>query len=377
MTAIERIKKISEEWFLTEPLLFVVYCSHELCENSEISVPMRTGNRKIEISPQILDKTSDEMLEEYLKIELFRILLKHPYQRQPPFAQKALLTMASNVTIADVYDFPKEIKDQMDGTEILVPKGLCFEEYYSLLKEIPLPKTNGTIPNLNAQIAELWEEDNEYCCVINDLIEVALANNTWGSIPGQMQSLIKVSLKVDMDYRKMLSAFKTSVISSKRYLTRMRPNRRFGFNAMGNRYKLATNLLIAIDVSGSVTDRSISFFLSVLNRFFKYGVEKVDVLQFDANIQGDIKPFKKACKAIEVVGRGGTSFQPAADYYCAHPEYDGLIFFTDGYAKPPVYKTKRPIDVLWVLCSKNAYKDNSGWIRKLKRNRVTYIPRNE
>lgn len=377
MTAIERIKKISEEWFLTEPLLFVAYCSHELCENSELNVPTRTGNRKIEISPQILEKASDVMLEEYLKIEIFRILLKHPYQRQPPFAQKALLTMASNVTIADVYEVPKEIKDQMDGTEILVPKGLCFEEYYSLLKEIPLPKTNGTIPNLNAQIAELWEEDNEYCCVINDLIEVALANNTWGSIPGQMQSLIKVSLKVDMDYREMLSAFKTSVISSKRYLTRMRPNRRFGFDAKGCRYKLTTNLLVAIDVSGSVTDRSISFFLSVLNRFFKYGVEKVDVLQFDANIQGDIKPFKKACKAIEVVGRGGTSFQPAADYYCAHPEYDGLIFFTDGYAKPPVYKTKRPIDVLWVLCSKNAYKDNCRWIRKLKRNRVTYIPRNE
>lgn len=377
MTAIERIKKISEEWFLTEPLLFVVYCSHELCENSEISVPMRTGNRKIEISPQILEKASNEMLEEYLKIEIFRILLKHPYQRQPPFAQKALLAMASNVTIADVYEVPKVIKDQMDGTEILVPKGLCFEEYYSLLKEIPLSKTNGTIPNLNAQIAELWEEDDESCCVINDLIEVALANNTWGSIPGQMQSLIKASLKVDMDYRKMLSTFKTSVISSKRYLTRMRPNRRFGFDAMGSCYKLTTNLLVAIDVSGSVTDRSISFFLSVLNRFFKYGVEKIDVLQFDANIQGNIKPFKKARKTIEVVGRGGTSFQPAADYYCAHPEYDGLIFFTDGYAKPPVYKTKRPIDVLWVLCSKNAYKDNCGWIRKLKRNRVTYIPRNE
>lgn len=377
MTAIERIKKISEEWFLTEPLLFVVYCSHELCENSEISVPTRTGNRKIEISPQILDKTSDEMLEEYLKIEIFRILLKHPYQRQPPFAQKALLTMASNVTIADVYEVPKVIKNQMSGTEYSLPTGLCFEEYYGLLKENPSTKTNGTAPGLNAKLSELWEEDDEFCCAINDLIEVALANNTWGSIPGQMQSLIKASLKVDMDYRKMLSAFKTSVISSKRYLTRMRPNRRFGFDAMGSRYKLTTNLLIAIDVSGSVTDRSISFFLSVLNRFFKYGVEKVDVLQFDANIQGDIKPFKKACKAIEVVGRGGTSFQPAADYYCAHPEYDGLIFFTDGYAKPPVYKTKRPIDVLWVLCSKNAYKDNCRWIRKLKRNRVTYIPRNE
>lgn len=377
MTAIERIKKLSEEWFLTEPLLFVVYCSHELCENSEISVPMRTGNRKIEISPQILEKASDVMLEEYLKVEIFRILLKHPYQRQPPFAQKALLAMASNVTIADVYEVPKEIKDQMSGTEYSLPTGLCFEEYYYLLKENPSPKTNGTVPGFNAQLSELWEEDDESCCAINDLIEVTLANNAWGSVPGKMQSLIKAGLKVDMDYRKMLSAFKTSVISSKRYLMRMRPNRRFGFDAMGSRYKLTTNLLVAIDVSGSVTDRSISFFLSVLNRFFKYGVEKIDVLQFDANIQGDIKPFKKARKTIEVVGRGGTNFQPVADYYCAHPEYDGLIFFTDGYAELPVYKTKRPIDVLWVLCSKNAYKDNSGWIRMLKRNRVAYIPRNE
>lgn len=315
------------------------------------------------------------MLEEYLKIEIFRILLKHPYQRQLSFVQKALLAMASNITIADVYDVPAEIKDQISGTEFSMPTGLCFEEYYSLLKEIPLPKTNGTDSSLNAQISELWEENDETCCVINDLIEVALANNTWGSVSGQMQSLIKASLKVDMDYRKMLSAFKTSVISSKRYLTRMRPNRRFEFDAMGCRYKLTTNLLVAIDVSGSVIDRSISFFLSTLNRFFKYGIEKVDVLQFDAEIQGDIKPFKKARKTIEIVGRGGTNFQPVADYYCAHPEYDGLIFFTDGYAEHPVYNTKLPIDVLWVLCSKNAYKDNCGWIRKLNRNRVTYIPR--
>jgi predicted metal-dependent peptidase len=375
MNVIDRIKKIGERWFLMEPLLFVVYCSHELCENFEIIVPMRTGNRRIEFSPQILEKASDEMLEEYLKFEIFRILLKHPYQRQLSFVQKALLTMASNITIADVYDVPAEIKDQMNGMEFSMPTGLCFEEYYSLLKEIPLPKINGTDSSLDAQISELWGEDDESCCVINDLIEVALANNTWGSVSGQIQSLIKASLKVDLDYRKMLSAFKTSVISSKRYLTRMRPNRRFGFEAMGCRYKLTTNLLVAVDVSGSVMDRSISFFLSVLNSFFKYGVEKVDVLQFDAEIQGDIKPFKKACKTIEVVGRGGTNFQTVADYYCAHPEYDGLIFFTDGYANPPIYNTKLPIDVLWVLCSKNAYKDNCGWIRKLKRNRVTYIPR--
>lgn len=466
MNAIDRIKKIGERWFLTEPLLFAVYCSHEFVENSAIEVPMRTGNMKIEFAPKILDKIADDVLAEYMKIEMFRILLKHPYQRQPSFAAKALLTMASNITIADVYDVSREVKKQMSGTEVKFPGGLCFEEYYNLLLQESTPnsgksggkpqktdsgpgqgdksgqgeggqdgngsgqggdgsggssgdafsdsrgssgqngggskgksrgssgrdgggsggKGSGASGNSGAgnsqehrdsQISELWEDNEEACCSINEFIEVATASNNWGTVAGKLQGLIKASLKVDMDYRKMLSLFKTSVISSRRRLTRMRPNRRSGFDAMGSRYELSTNLLIAVDVSGSVTDRSLQFFFSVINRLFKYGVEKLDVLQFDAQIQGEIEPLKKARKTVKIMGRGGTSFQPAADYYCEHPEYDGLIYFTDGYAPPPVFNTKRPIDVLWVICSRQCYAENSTWIRKIKRNRVTFIPRSE
>lgn len=431
MNALDRIKKIGERWFLTEPLLFAVYCSHEFVENNSIDVPMRTGNMKVEFSPKILDKIADDVLVEYMKIEMFRILLKHPYQRQPSFAAKALLTMASNVTIADVYDVSREVKMQMSGTELKLPGGLCFEEYYNLLLQNAAPNSgkSGDKPQQSddkseqgedaqgnggqggesagqdgessgrngggsdgssdgqgagnsqeqrdSQISELWEENEEACCNINEFIEVATESNTWGSIPGKLQGLIKASLKVDMDYRKMLSLFKTSVISSRRRLTRMRPNRRFGFDAMGSRYELSTNLLIAVDVSGSVTDKSLQFFFSVINRLFKYGVEKLDVLQFDAQIQGEIEPLKKARKTVKIMGRGGTSFQPAADYYCEHPEYDGLIYFTDGYAPPPKFNTKRPIDVLWVLCSRQCYEKSGGWIRNMKRNRVTFIPRSE
>lgn len=406
MNALDRIKKIGERWFLTEPLLFAVYCCHEFVENNSIDVPMRTGNMKVEFSPKILDRIADDMLTEYMKIEMFRILLKHPYQRQPSFAAKALLTMASNVTIADVYEVPPAVKKQMSGAELKLPSGLCFEEYYNLLLQSATPNSgkSGDEPqktdsgsgrgdksgqdgddsgdgnsqeHRDSQISELWEENEEACCNINEFIEVATASNNWGSVAGKLQGLIKASLKVDMDYRKMLSLFKTSVISSRRRLTRMRPNRRSGFDAMGSRYELSTNLLIAVDVSGSVTDRSLQFFFSVINRLFKYGVEKLDVLQFDAQIQGEIEPLKKARKTVKIMGRGGTSFQPAADYYCEHPEYDGLIYFTDGYAPPPVFSTKRPIDVLWVICSRQCYMANSAWIRKIKRNRVTFIPRSE
>ena len=450
MTALERIKQIGERWFLTEPLLFAVYCSHEFCENDSLDVAVRTGNRKVEYAPHILDKVSDADMLEYLKVEMFRILLKHPYQRQPPFAEKALLTQASNITIADVYDVAPAVKKQMSGTELNLPQGLCFEEYYNLLLQKTSPnsgndqksdgdgesgqqgdgggsdgdsgqqggedggnsgggsqgdsgsgdgnsgsgKSRGKGGNCggsggngggsqsqqeqrDSQTSELWDDDEEACCDINGFIEKAEASNTWGTIPGELMGLIKASLKVDLDYRKMLSLFKTSVLSSRRRLTRMRPNRRFGFDAMGSRYELSTNLLIAVDVSGSVTDNSLEFFFSVINRLFKYGIEKLDVLQFDAVIQGEIIPLKKARRTVKILGRGGTCFQPAADYYCEHPEYDGLIYFSDGYAPSPEYNTKRPIDVLWVLCSKSAYEANGARLKELNRNRVTYIPRTE
>ena len=104
-------------------------------------MPMRTGNMKVEFSPKILDRIADDVLAEYMKIEMFRILLKHPYQRQPSFATKALLTMASNITIADVYDVSREVKKQMSGAELKLPGGLCFEEYYNLLLQSATPNS--------------------------------------------------------------------------------------------------------------------------------------------------------------------------------------------------------------------------------------------
>ena len=41
----ERLKKITEFWFLTEPLLFAAYCTHELTQNNKMKVPFRTGMR--------------------------------------------------------------------------------------------------------------------------------------------------------------------------------------------------------------------------------------------------------------------------------------------------------------------------------------------
>ena len=73
----------------------------------------------------------------------------------------------------------------------------------------------------------------------------------------------------------------------------MKPSRRFGFAQMGSRYDLASRLLVAVDVSGSISSARLAAFYSVIARFFKYGVETIDTVQFDVGLR-EVETFQKA-----------------------------------------------------------------------------------
>lgn len=403
ITSEERIKKIIERWFLLEPLLFNIFCTHKLEKNIGLKVPFRSGKMRIEYSPLLLQKLSDNELEEYLKVEVFRIVLKHPYERVPQDANKVALGFASDVTIEQTSQFTIPLHNY---AELGLAKGLSYEEYYRDLMFRPIAQldygndedkkhsdSNQLVSSKNqdclnqqndeenhsysdqqkaAENVELWQEDDLAIEVINMQIIKAQESNEWGTISGNLQQIIEANLVVRMDYKKVLSSFRASILSQNRELTRTRPNRRYGFDFMGSHYKFTTKLLVAVDVSGSISDKELSKFFSIINRFFKYGIKDIDVIQFDFNITAPIMNLKKAKKSIKVTGRGGTSFQPPIDYYTAHKEYDGLIIFTDGYANTPNNSTHRRI--LWVLTNEKSYNNAISWIKTLANNKAMYIP---
>lgn len=416
ITEEERIKKIIERWFLLEPLMFNIFCTHKLEKNLGLKVPFRSGKMKIEYSPLQLQKLSDKEVEEYLKAEVFRIVLKHPYERVPQDANKVALGFASDVTIEQTSQFTIPLHNY---AELGLAKGLSYEEYYRDLKFRPIAQldygndedkkhsdskqqaasenkdcSNQHIDSDNqdcshqqndeenhsysdqqkaAENVELWQEDDLAIEVINMQIIKAKESNEWGTISGNLQQIIEANLVVRMDYKKVLSSFRASILSQNRELTRTRPNRRYGFDFMGSHYKFTTKLLVAVDVSGSISDKELSKFFSIINRFFKYGIKNIDVIQFDFNITAPIMNLKKAKKSIKVTGRGGTSFQPPINYYADHKEYDGLIIFTDCYAEVPRPTTHRRI--LWVLTNEKSYSNAINWIKTMANNKVMYIPK--
>ena len=444
----EILSQIAGDWFLTEPLMFAAWCTHTLEENTKMSVPMRTGKMRIEYNPDVMKSWTRVEIEERLRFEVVRILLGHPYQRQPYKAKKATLGVASDVTLTSSYH---RIGTINLPAGLQYEKGLCFEEYYAIVeayldknlkspnydvegliddggggasddadtggesggeslpeesedKQMTLDELEDALSSIMnddedeendsgdsddeelkeiaegaEESAELWEEDQLAQEQIKDMVRRAQRSEQWGSIGGGLKDEIEAATIVRIDYRTILSGFRASVLSSKRHLTRMIPSRRYGFQYMGSKREFATRLLVAIDVSGSVDDKQVAQALSIINRFFKYGVENVDVIQFDVCLHGDVMPMKKAQKSVHIEGRGGTDFQEAIDYFLEN-RYDGLIMITDGYADVPEVPSAFYGNILWMLYDALAYRGGGQlaseleWITKFPKSKYTVLP---
>lgn len=386
------ISRTIEEWFLVEPALFSIACTHTFVENDRMCLPMRSGKMRIEYCPHEMQGWSELRIRQRLKAELIRILLGHPYQRQPYGATRAAMMLTSEVTLKDLYGRLSDVLSV--PPDLQVPGGLTYEEYYPYVVDyMEIPRTSPKYdieglfddggggatddenvekqPDPYEQGAELWEEDSMAQEQIRDVVGKLQEIRKWGSLSGKLVETIIASAVVKLDYRRIIRMFRTSLLSSKRYLSRMRPSRRYGFQYMGSKRDLSARLLVAVDVSQSVSSWQVSKALSIINRFFKYGIECIDVLQFDAAITVAASPMKKAMKNLEITGRGGTCFQDAIDFF-TESSYDGLIFITDGYADRPDLPKHWKGSILWLLYEEPT--EENTWIRDFPRSRYLVIP---
>ena len=473
MSARERIQREAEQWFLTEPVFFTVYCSHRLTMNANMQCPIRAGQGRIEYNPTLIESLQDNQLREVLKVEMIRILLQHPYTRQPLGCKPTAMHMASDMVIAPSYRFTW--LEMVKPSDFCLKEGQHYEWYASRLNEILAnPNPGGGMPSSengfssdsgqgesksgdssandggeendeedgngtgtdqptgtgckskaglsqkndegdaqgadeaggvardadcttleeeeasrsgpgqkndegdvqqaeepgdvasDADYTALWEEDAFQARQITDMVK---STTQWGSLPGGLIELIKESATGRIDYRNALMGFRSTILSQKRRLTRMRPSRRFGFEQMGSRYDFTTRLLVALDTSGSVGSEELGRYLRIINKFFKYGIEEIDVLMFDAKIQSDPVTLKNARKPkeLQVKGRGGTDFQAPVNYMVDHPGYDGLIIITDGYAPVPKVPARLVSKLLWVIDNEESYKTQYEMLRKTGR----------
>lgn len=422
----ERLQYIKDKWFLTEPAYFMIVCTHEIVLSTGIKCPIAVGGGFIYINENYYTDKSDKFLEESIKIELIRILLKHPYQRQLPHRIK--MYMASNFVIANNMKFSEvKLKTTYDYFKSWIYNRESLEAIYDAIKLPDMNQESSQEGNSNSgdnsksssksskaksksnasgnensndplrgfddgclstddafERTQFWKEDDYRTVEINNMIGKIDASNSWGTVPGNVIETIKKSLESKFNYKALFQQFRSTIVSSKYTKTRMRPNRRWGYTAMGSKRKNTTSLLVAVDTSGSISDKDLQIALGWIQKFFEYAVEKLDVIQFDTQIYPDtLVKLTKRPKSFRVKGRGGTDFNDVFEYVQnkSKDHYDGVLILTDGYASVPNEKYLKSnymhTKYMWVLNSESNWTYFKESNKFTKFGKCTYIDTKE
>ena len=385
-------------WFYTNPIFFKLFCLQKLVENTELPISLRVGKGLIEYNPNMIKDKSREKVRNELALELKRIILRHPFRRPKndkifdkevwyeastmTITQKNvnLLGLKKNRDIEYYYEMLRKKKSDEIGEQNHNKKNEKSDNSQSKIeKQFSQEGKNsdevGGTDNINscdsniATIAsELWSCDDQQ---EENKIDYFMEENSnlAGTLPKDIEkqlSLMAVRKSRIPSCVKLLKYFKALRENNNYILTRMRPNRRFGYAQMGKiRRATPGKILAGLDVSGSISESQIIQFYTALEGVFDRSIKHIEIFQFDMKLKTEKPiPFKKRSQ-INIRGRGGTSFQPIFDYIIKNQkQYDGLIIFTDGFAQEPQIHSKLYTKVLWVLPNNNCYCSNQKMLSK-------------
>jgi predicted metal-dependent peptidase len=172
-----------------------------------------------------------------------------------------------------------------------------------------------------------------------------------GNVPGELKGLLdklNSSEPPKFDWKSYLRRFTGG--SQKVFTKKLRRkfNKRFEDNP-GLKIKHRKHILVAVDTSGSVSDKEVQEFFHEIDHINKTGAE-ITIVQCDTSIR-HIGPYKAGDK-IEIHGRGGTYFDPVLELYNENQDkYTCLVYLTDGECDCSVKPRGK---MLWVISTRGS-----------------------
>lgn len=181
----------------------------------------------------------------------------------------------------------------------------------------------------------------------------AYAKNA-GTLSRSMQSIVdEIREKSSLDWKQILTQMIGTLAVPYR-LTKNRVNRRqpYAPHLRGKIYDRLVKVTFAIDTSGSMSPKDISYCLNELFSILEAYPFELNVIEFDSTIKKTYTINDSEDIQYSVSGRGGTSYQPLFNYL-GEKEYkdseDVLIVATDGGGMETELDTKYFHNVMWML----------------------------
>jgi len=385
------LSKIAKELMLIEPYygFFLIMLNKTWRKDLPTAGVSKNGiNYQLAINEEFWTSLSEEHQLGLLKHELLHIAFGH-LTSFGSFSDKKLANVAMDMEINQYIDtdwLPKGGIMIEDYEDLNLDERAGCRYYYKKLQELkqekdkngtcgnePMDKLLDDIENGNVPDHGTWEEfddlseaekkliDKQIQKVLSDAKEQTIKKR--GRIPGEIEGVITieeiVAPKFDWrGYMRRFTGISTKVFTKK---IRRKENRKFP-ESPGLKLKMKQHMLLGVDTSGSVSDSELQEFMSEINHIYKAGVD-VTIIQCDTSIRS-IESYKGKFE-LNVLGRGGTEFDPVLEYYNENQKkYTSLVYFTDGECYTRV---KPKGHVLWVLSERSQMNDElPGKVIKLE-----------
>ncbi|HHV72765.1 MAG TPA: hypothetical protein GXX38_09190 [Clostridia bacterium] len=320
--------------------------------------------------------------------ELIHLIAGHTVRRGN--RQPGIWNLACDFVANQLVSYPlPKIALKVENHDL--PLGLAVEEYYELLKkkenrgkggrsegkasqeiQNDLGTTNGEMrqtsqtseggeqeenEDLNEKYKYLhttWDDSDELGselaeALVKEMVKDAYAKSR-GEIPQSISHFVKNLVDSRLNWKKIMRMFIARSRAHNRKPTWKKVNRRFPEENPGYKKDYYSNLLVAIDTSGSISSRELSQFAAEIERI-QQSKSKITVVECDAAIQKVYELKKKADLDLHFHGRGGTNFNPVFDYVRKSKiKPDAIIYLTDGFGPAP--QKPFPIPTLWVITEK-------------------------
>lgn len=292
--------------------------------------------------------------------ELLHIILLHPYRREG--RNMLLWAVACDMAVNEQISTDLLLEDSVTvevisrETKEKIPRFKSAEYYYEVISkdesqfsffelkdDIRVVLKSGLELTANRQMEDETSEINKSALksMLSELIEQAQFE---GEIPGELGTIISDIYKTsDINWRNVLRRFLTGkgrVIKRKSF---KKESRRFE-NLPGNKRSLGLNALIALDASGSISDKQLSMFHGELMKIKKITGADMFITQFDTDCTTPVA-IDRYVREKRRFKNGGTDYRPVFEL-ADSMKMSLLIIFTDGEGTAPPESNQK---VVWML----------------------------
>ncbi len=183
------------------------------------------------------------------------------------------------------------------------------------------------------------------------LVGAAQQASIAGKMSGSVARMVDRLLRSSVPWRNLLARFMSS--TSRADYNLMRPSQRRGGDAiLPSLHSQQTNVLIALDTSGSIEQEEIAEFITEINAIKGLVNARITLLACDSELDGDgpwvYESWEHLTLPKTLKGDGGTDFVPVFDWMkLSTIPPDLLIYFTDAKGRFPNQAPN--IETLWLV----------------------------